>query len=243
MRRYSRQKRKKGKRMRRYILNGTLNTRDLGGYPTGSGEYTKYGKLLRSDGPYELSAADLDMLYSMGITTAIDLRSAGEVSRKPSSFSSDSRFVHHHRHINDKLRELNGEADIPDGYFNMMDQNDNVRDVMRIIAGAPGGVLFHCAAGKDRTGCTAALLLDLAGVALVDIIADYQVTETYILEMWQRIISEFPELPEFYGRSRPEYIEGFMARVYEEYGGARGFLLALGVTEAELDSIMQKLLG
>ena len=229
--------------MRRYILNGTLNTRDLGGYPTASGKYTSYGKFLRSDGPCELSKQDLDMLYDMGITSIIDLRSAGEVERKPSSFSSDSRFNYHHKHLNDKLRELNGEEDIPDGYFGMIDENETMRDIMKIIAGAPDGVLFHCAAGKDRTGCTAALLLDLAGVARVDIVADYQVTETYIRELWLKLRGEFPHLPEFYGRSQPEYIEGFVARVYGKYDGARGLLLALGVTEAELESILKKLLG
>ena len=229
--------------MRRYILKGTLNTRDLGGYPTILGEYTKYGRLLRSDAPCELSESNLDMLYDMGIKTVIDLRGAEEVSRRPSSFASESRFKYHHKHINDRLRDLNTEADIPDGYFNMMNQNDTVCEIMQIIADAPKGVLFHCAAGKDRTGCTAALLLGLAGVPLVDIIADYQITETYIQVLWRKLRSEFPELPKFYGQSQPEFIEGFMNRVHEKYGGAREFLLALGVTEDELGRILEKLLG
>ena len=229
--------------MRRYILKGTLNTRDIGGYPTGTGIFTQFGRFLRSDAPCELSDSDLELMCGMGITTVLDLRSAGEVSRRPSSFAADSRFKYHHLHLNDKLRELNGEEDIPVGYFRMVDESDTMCEIMKIIAAAPEGVLFHCAAGKDRTGCTAALLLDLAGVPLVDIIADYQVSETYIKVLWRKLQVEFPDIQKFFGQSRPEYIEGFMNRVYENYGGARELLLSAGVTEDELGKILEKLLG
>lgn len=75
----------------------------------------------------------------------------------------------------------------------MLERRENPARVLRLIAQAEGGVLFHCTAGKDRTGCIAALLLSLAGVELSDVLADYQMTELYIRETVRRIRREHPE--------------------------------------------------
>ena len=216
----------------------------MGGFQTESGAVTKFGSLLRSDAPCDLTEQDCDMLLGMGVTTAIDLRGVGEISRRPSSLASDKRFDSYAFHFeDDHVNEMTGEEDVPKGYFEMVTRGNTMQGVMRTIAAAPGGVLFHCTAGKDRTGVTAAILYELVGVPLIDIVTDYQVSETYVRPIVELLFAEFPDMNKFVGRSRPEYIEGFLSRLHEKFGSARGFLLSIGIIEAEIAQLEKKLLG
>ena len=103
-------------------------------------------------------------------------------------------------------------------------------------------MLFHCTAGKDRTGLFAALLLSLAGVSRADILADYQVSETYLADIIQRIRRVVPDLAPFAGASRSDYLDGCLDLLEEAYGSAEGYLRTIGVTGAELNALLKKLL-
>ena len=67
-------------------LEGTLNTRDLGGLPVAGGRLTRPGRVLRSDGPAALTDSDLDLLERLPLTTVVDLRGHVEREREPSRF-------------------------------------------------------------------------------------------------------------------------------------------------------------
>ena len=123
----------------------------------------------------------------------------------------------------------------------MLERREAPARVLRTIAQAPGGVLFHCTAGKDRTGCTAALLLTLAGVGREDILADYQVTELYIRELVRKIQAFNRESAPFMGRSKVEYLEDCLSRLEEAHGSVLEFLRWLGLTGDELEAIRNKL--
>ncbi len=135
----------------------------------------------------------------------------------------------------------NLEQDVGRSYFEMLERRDAPARVLRTIAQAPGGVLFHCTAGKDRTGCTAALLLTLAGVGREDILADYQVTELYIRELVRKIQAFNRESAPFMGRSKVEYLEDCLSRLEEAHGSVLEFLHWLGLTGDELEAIRNKL--
>lgn len=228
--------------LRRIPLGAMMNLRDLGGYPTVDGRETKWERLLRGDVPEGLSEQDIRWLLDRNITTVIDLRSGPEVERQPDQLSATSGFTYFHISLEggDVLPVL--ESNMPKGYFDMLDEQTCMREVMRHIASAPDGVLFHCAAGKDRTGCTAALLLLLCRVPLVDVVADYQVSETYLQEIIRRLRKERPDAPAHLGRSRAEYMEETLALLMEKYGRLEDYLRAIGLTDEELNLLRRKLL-
>ena len=104
-------------------------------------------------------------------------------------------------------------------------------------------MLFHCTAGKDRTGILAMLLLSLAGVAREDILADYQISETYLAEIIQLIQLRVPDLAAFAGQSRREYLEECMDLLLDKYGSVPDYLRAAGLTAGELETLRHKLLA
>ena len=230
--------------MLRHIPLGRMyNLRDLGGYPvSGSGE-TLWEKLLRGDNPEHLTEEDLRWLLDRDITTVVDLRSEAETRRKPDQLASHPDFHYFHCPL---LSEGDGmpnlETDVGQGYFRMLDGSDLVARAMRTVACAPAGVLFHCTAGKDRTGLMAALLLGLAGVERADLLADYQVSETYLAGIIRQIKTKVPTLPAFAGASKAEYLSDCLDLLEEKYGSVSGYLRAIGLTEEELTALRGKLL-
>ena len=229
--------------MLRHIPLGRMyNLRDLGGYPVPGGE-TAWERLLRGDNPEGLTEEDLRWLLDRGITTVVDLRSEAETGRKPDQLASQPGFYYFHCPL---LSEGDGmpnlETDVGQGYFRMLDGSDLVAKAMRTVAAAPAGVLFHCTAGKDRTGLVAALLLGLAGAERADILADYQVSETYLADAIRQIRERVPDLSAFAGASRAEYLSGCLDLLEEKYGSIPGYLWAIGLTEEELTALRGKLL-
>ena len=167
--------------LRRINLEQAINVRDLGGYPTPDG-CTPYGRFIRADNMVGLTEADLETLYQAGVRTVIDLRTPGERERQPGSFENwrDVRVV--------PCSLLGESLDCFTGFMRSLGENysemivrdrDHYRDLFEIILSENqrGGILFHCTAGKDRTGVTAALLLGLAGCEDADIVADYALTD------------------------------------------------------------------
>ena len=229
--------------MLRHIPLGRMyNLRDLGGYPVPGGE-TAWERLLRGDNPEGLTEEDLRWLLDRGITTVVDLRSEAETGRKPDQLASQPGFYYFHCPL---LSEGDGmpnlETDVGQGYFRMLDGSDLVAKAMRTVAAAPAGVLFHCTAGKDRTGLLAALLLGLAGAERTELLADYQVSETYLADVIRQIKARVPDLSAFAGASKAEYLSGCLDLLEEEYGSIPGYLRAIGLTEEELTALRGKLL-
>ena len=109
------------------------------------------------------------------------------------------------------------------------------------MAAAEGCVLFHCAAGKDRTGVIAMLLLQLADVAKADIIANYQTTHTYlaanplVAQQVQTITNEM-------WLSAPEYLLPVLTHLEETYTDAYHYLRTIGVAQETLVHLQSKLI-
>jgi len=183
-------------------LNAVHNFRDLGGYPTGDGRTVGWGRLFRADGLYRLTADDLDVIDALGIRTVVDLRSGPE-------FEQHGRFplerypvAFHHLPIIDSTwmaSEMPDVDDTEDGaiefltwaYGDMLAQGaDRFAHAFGVLA-VPGSApaVFHCAAGKDRTGVLAALILGGLGVHHDTIVDDYALTEAAMVRMridWKR---------------------------------------------------------
>ena len=227
---------------RRIVLGKMRNRRDRGGYPTADGRTTRWGVLLRGDNPMGLTDADARLLLERNITTIIDLRSPAEARQFPDELTARSGFSCHFIPMSTGEKLPNEEELIGLGYFRTLERKEVVRTVLETITDAPGGVLFHCMAGKDRTGCIAALLLTLAGVDRLGILAGYQVSQTYIRPgiRWMRGTRSDP--PASVGLSKPEYLEDCLERLEGAYGSVLDYLYAAGLTDPVLDRLKRKLL-
>lgn len=229
--------------MLRHIPLGSMrNLRDLGGYPALDGKTTAWECVLRGDVPTGLTEQDVDWLLDRDITTIIDLRHEDETERQPNELKFLPGFRYHHCSLAVGGLLPNGEDDVAAGYFRMLDEKNALCEVLRIIAHAHGGVLFHCTAGKDRTGCVAALLLSLAGVGLIDILADYQVSETYIRDVVRQMVARMPDKAAWLGRSKSEYMDDCLGLLLGKYGSVPAYLKAAGLTDGELTRLRGKLL-
>lgn len=168
-------------------LEGALNVRDLGGYPTPDGP-TRHGVAYRSDNLASLTDADVETLGDIGIRSVIDLRRDDEITRDPSRLPATVEHrLHlpmggHAAHQVDWVQlMLDGEiteypvSEVVAGYREMLTAYavDFGTIVEHVAADDTDPVLFHCTAGKDRTGATAMILLGLAGVAREHIVTDY----------------------------------------------------------------------
>ncbi len=188
-------------------MDGSLNLRDLGGWPTASGGSIRSGVLFRSDRLSDLTEADLSRHDDLGIRTVIDLRYESEVAEHPSRLWS---VVDNHVEIpmgggaaDQKSfldRAFSGEMDgidatwVGEAYIEMLTEHasDFGRAVSTAIDAAPA--LFHCTAGKDRTGLFAMLVLSACDVSRDDILRDFDLSNEYRAE--KRIAALAPTFAE-----------------------------------------------
>jgi protein-tyrosine phosphatase len=176
------------------LLNfeGIANLRDLGGYATIDGEEVAWGKLYRSATFAQASRADLANLDRLGLTAFVDFRSTAEKEEEPNRLPEEPGFEIIDIPILDEGNEaLVGDvmARIESGDFDgfdpeaaMMEANRQFANVftpqisqfVRTVLDADGApVLWHCSAGKDRTGFAAAVLLRILGVPQETVMQDY----------------------------------------------------------------------
>lgn len=229
--------------MRRFLLSNTLNTRDLGGYIIDYGKVTTYKAFLRSDVPIQVSDDDIELLLSNNITTIVDLRSDDEVQSKPCALKTDKKFQYYHcKAHGDGCLPSSVEA-VPDSYFEMVDEQKTVLNIMRVFAKAKGGILYHCTAGKDRTGVISALLLLLAGVCKTDILADYQISQAYLGSMLQQFCKVNKNVDVNIITPKTEYMGKFLDMFLQKYNSVEEYFSQIGLSDSEVLRLKMKLIS
>lgn len=167
-------------------LQGAVNFRDIGGYRTEDGQHTRWGQVFRTGSLSGLTTSDWDYLQSIDVKIVCDLRSNEELAAEPEHLPSDAiQYIHlplfTEENSFQRLRTLVFQPGriasmLPETYTKVMiDQNPQVfRGVLSRLADPDNlPAIYHCTAGKDRTGVTTALLLSVLGVPDDTIIADY----------------------------------------------------------------------
>lgn len=225
----------------RLPLEGTTNTRDLGGYSTKDGYSTKWQVFLRSDELVLISDQDKKFLEDYGLKTIIDLRSAMELSARPNPYLNHEQIQYHNVSLFEKadpksLATLTLDS-LGGMYVEMLINHKNqIKTVMEIIAEAPeGSILFHCAAGKDRTGVIAMLLLGLAKVRNRDIVSNYEVSHTNLKR--NAYFKENKDTLSHLMGSTNTNMEDTLRYLYEHYPSIEAYLLDIGCTQEMLDKI------
>lgn len=216
-----------------------MNMRDLGGYTTSSGKKTKYGMLIRSDVPHNLDENEVKEILDLGITTVIDFRTEAEINKKPCVFSSLNNIKYYNFPMLGGDKMPPSEDLIAPGYFNMIEDKSTIYKIMKVIADSKNGVLYHCSAGKDRTGVISALILSLAGVNKEEIAEDYFVSWGNMKKLIDELARKNPNFVIF--ENRKEYIEDFLDMMTNKYGSARGYLMEIGLSADEVNRINSKL--
>jgi protein-tyrosine phosphatase len=246
---------------RRLPLEGLLNARDLGGYPTSDGRITKFRALVRSEAPQKLTEKDIAFLKDYGIKMSIDFRGDREVDRQPSvlrdaeglnyircpTFNEQVAFT---TRKPGKRPAVTSFVEWGEKYVEMAEGcKDWVGCTLGYIAGSEGGVLYNCTTGKDRTGLISALILGLCGVSYDDITADYCVSEVYLTPVYKELIRIFLEhwpnekvsIDDPFFRTNPKNMEGLLRHFDNKYGGVAGYVKASGVTDDVIEAIRRKL--
>jgi protein-tyrosine phosphatase len=182
------------------------------------------------------------------VTTVIDLRSPGEVIRSPNPFADGSitRYIHSPLIDDANMNNIGEAGDMLQRYLHIVDSRPQAfRDIFDAVATHDGGVLFHCFAGKDRTGLVSAMLLALAGVPPEHIAADYAETDEQLAKQYQVWISEAePDKRDAFRdelRCPPERILGVLDHLDQKWGGVESYLEASGMPPAKIDVVSAKL--
>ncbi|MGA0136114.1 MAG: tyrosine-protein phosphatase, partial [Ilumatobacteraceae bacterium] len=179
------------------------NFRDLGGYLTVDGRRTRWRTLFRADGLYRLTPDDARAVVNLGVRTVVDLRTNNEIRERGTFPVDDYDVAYHHVPIIDatwgetQTPEFDDAADFLVWAYREMLKEASPRFADAITLLSRRSVLpavFHCAAGKDRTGILAALVLGALGVDAATIAADYGLTQDAMqrLLVWAR--DHHPEL-------------------------------------------------
>lgn len=228
-------------------LEGCVNFRDLGGYATRDGRTLQWRHLFRADGLNRLTEGDRELFVDLGVATVIDLRTVDEATTR-GRFPVDLVPV---RYLGLPLTDvLPGSEDMPSWressyvasrYVAMV--TDGAPVLTRAIGAlAEAGSLpavFHCSAGKDRTGVLAALILAFLGVPDETIIDDYMLSAAAMDRLLERLTAEYPDSVEEVLRYAPsilhvmpETMVEFLATVRSEFGGYDALERSLGVGPA-----------
>jgi len=232
---------------RRIPLAGTLNFRDVGGYPTADGGTIGWRRLLRSDALHRLDGDAAVVLARLDLRTVLDLRTSEEVRIAPSppdGLIPPGAVTTHISLVGEDLTAL--PADLDGIYRFIVDRRGAaIGAAVRFLA-KPGGLpaLVHCSAGKDRTGIVVAFVLAAVGVPDQVIAADYALSGRYLDPTQTPAIGRVradtgmgDRLTEALMASPPELIAGILARVRQQAGTIEGYLTSHGVTAAELGAL------
>ncbi|WP_187276352.1 tyrosine-protein phosphatase [Parahaliea maris] len=251
-------------------FEGITNFRDLGGYTTSDGKTVRWGRLYRSGDLSEASRSDLQQLPELGLGTVVDFRSGAEKTQAPDQLPEAHTFEvveiptldQGNAAIFEDLKQR-----IDSGDFEGFDANALMEEANRQFAGeftpqfrqffhtlvaAEGSpVLWHCTAGKDRTGFAAAVLLELLGVPRSTILDDYMLSDALSREAHSRDLTLLRlfkgeeaerQIAIMMGVNRP-WLEAAFASIDENWGSFDAYLRdGLQLSQADIDSLRNNLL-
>lgn len=250
-------------RNRHLIFSGVKNFRDLGGYPTNEGKSVRWGMLYRSDGLHKLTDADLRKLSELNLHHIVDFRSAFEKEIQPDRLPADllSRLIEIPI-LDNSTQSFQGSRDEVARNLKKIDAvqfmtRANIEfasrftsemkqfiDVLMSASGRP--VLFHCTAGKDRTGFAAAILLRILGVPHDVVVEDYLLTNRYFYSSyrWRLMLlrllrgKQFASVVKNFMMAQTDYLAAAFEVIDRDHGSFDKYVSnGLGVTPADIEKL------
>ncbi len=239
-------------------LDGGFNVRDLGGYPTRDGGVTKKGVLVRSGTLTDITPDAQTVLVDYGVKTIIDIRDEWEVEHYPDAPAQSDvmryrniPFIGDHLNRDEKWHAQAGShKNMYEVYAYYLEHcQPQIREIMTTLIESEPTTLYHCYAGKDRTGMISAFILGAVGVADDIIVQDYAETTpriSHLVKEWRvDAVKNKRDMQKFERdvSSDAHTMVNFLAHVQERYGGITAFLNTCGVTSADLNELKARLVG
>ncbi|MCE1191330.1 MAG: tyrosine-protein phosphatase [Acidovorax sp.] len=236
-------------------LAGATNFRDLGGYAGHGGRPVQWRRIFRSDHLAGLTAQDQALLAQLGVARAIDFRGQAESAALAYALPG---VAYHPLHIEPTVvqralelqrtgRQLTAQdavALMQDTYRGFVHDNaPRFAELFRLLLASDAPTVFHCTAGKDRTGFAAALILLALGVPRDVVMQDYLLTNT----LYRRPPGLGSHAPEevlaVLWRVQEEFLDAALHKVDTEFGGLQPYLVdVLGVDAAAQRELAQRYL-
>ena len=240
-------------------LEGVQNFRDLGGYPTRDGHTTKWRTLYRADGLQRLTAADVESLRPLGLATVIDLRTPTELNERGRFPLEQHPAQYHHLPVIESVWDINDEMVWgPDAaevmlhlYLDMFEQGERELARLLMILADPSAypAVYHCAAGKDRTGIVSAVILGVLGVPAEIIAEDYALSAEAMerIDAWYRenrpdVVDRMVRYPPAFRVADPRTMVALLHLVEREHGSMVGYAGSIGVERSVIETIRANLL-
>ena len=256
--------------VRRIDLEGSYNTRDIGGYRAADGRYVRWGLIYRSDQLHDLTDHDFQVLTALGVKLVCDFRVEKERAQEPTdttklpiaTFANLDIDSYGGRYGQPRGAPAPGRGSAPppgrsgppqpQAYFWLPIAAPQYSKVFHSIAAGELPVLFHCFAGKDRTGMMAGLILSVLGVPRDTILADYMLTNDFpdsklpVIAKAMEPRGAVPSDPAAIRRSA-QVTRGQMEATFDSldktYGSVQEYLKKeLSLTDADLNAISSRLL-
>ncbi|HKA84694.1 MAG TPA: tyrosine-protein phosphatase [Acidimicrobiales bacterium] len=230
-----------------------FNFRDLGGYETADGGRVRWRMLYRADTLHRLDGDDLNLFLDLGLRSVVDLRSQNELDDHGRIRHDGAPIVHHVPVIDvvgGPKRVIERAPDetwsVGEGYVAMADEGRRAIGEAVSLLAHPGALpaVFHCTAGKDRTGILAAIILSALGVRDEDIVDDYMMTDqsraarnAYLQVHEPDYYAFLTNLPDSVREMQADAMPTLLAWMRGRYGSATAYLLASGVDERRLTAL------
>ncbi len=240
------------------------NFRDLGGMRTADARTTKRGLIFRSAALDGLDHSQRERIAQLGVRLVVDFRSGVERGIVDILYGAPAVRVWHAADASTSgapqhsvaafLERPPDDMSVMQGLYRAIPlvQAAGFRALFEAIASAELPLVFHCAAGKDRTGVAAALLLDLLGVVREDITADYLQSAAWFEHSRKEFLANFPDRDAILAKEDhwrtmiqvdPSFLEAMFDEIEKRFGGTRGYMLQeLGMTNRSIDRIASLLL-
>lgn len=240
------------------------NFRDIGGARSAFSATVRRGLVFRSAALDGLNEAQRERISQLGIRLVVDFRSGLERAIVEAPYAADGVRIWHapdtsahgapQQAVGAFLARPPGDKSVMQNLYRTIPfvQAAGLATLYNAIAENELPLVFHCAAGKDRTGVATALLLDMLGVSRGDILADYRLSSAWFDHTRAEFLSNFPDgeamlAKERYWQSMLQTDESYLEAMFEEIEGrhscARGYMIQeLGMTGQSLDRIASLLL-
>jgi protein-tyrosine phosphatase len=233
------------------------NLRDIGGYRTTDGQWVRMGVVYRSQA-LSLSSADLANVDTLGITSDFDLRTPAEIAASPDVVPAGATYTNLNV-LGDSSASISGvtsaaqaEAYMQEGereFVTGASAQQAFGTLLSSIANGDGAALYHCSAGKDRTGWATAVILTLLGVPEQTVMRDYLLSNTYYFDS-AAVQAELAAMPAAeaavytpFMEVEPSYLQAGFDQVKQSYGSMYEYAVkGLGLSPQTIAKLRARLL-